>query len=467
MNAPVTDTRRVDVGDSHYYLLDGERVSSVSDILKRGLPKPALPSWAAGQVAEFAADRLHLLQQLQRDEVVDLLRGAPYRDRERAAVRGTEVHRSAERLLRGETLEVSGEQALLASQYARFLREWRVEAVELERPAFSRAHRYAGTFDLLARVRSQGRVLLDLKTNRSGPFPEVAIQLPPTATPSSTLTRPAARSRCPGPTATQCWRCGRTATSCARSMSGSRSGRPSWRPPGSAAGSTGAASRCSGRRWLRHPSGRGRCAMSSTHDGKDVQPGRASAPKRTAGSNHLAGCPAASRRWYWPRDAETMGCTCGWDEVERASRDLRQLRQIRDLLADDRAALQPDLKLNLAELLKAALEVREDAIDEGWAQARVEEQDAAEDRAEWAAYLAAQAPPGCIRMTLEGAASRTGNRAVYIVSRAGVAGGLGRRLTLEEFATGGELPSLLLLLLEDAEAAAAADRARAEEEPLA
>ncbi len=177
MNSPATATRRVDVGDSHYYLLDGERVGSVSEILKRGLPKPALPSWAARQVAEFAADRLHLLRQLQRDEVVDLLRGAPYRDRERAAVRGTEVHRSAERLLRGESLEVSGEQALMAGHYARFLREWQVEAVGLERPAFSRAHRYAGTFDLLAWVRSLGLVLLDLKTNRSGPFPEVAIQL--------------------------------------------------------------------------------------------------------------------------------------------------------------------------------------------------------------------------------------------------------------------------------------------------
>ncbi len=124
------------------------------------------------------------------------------------------------------------------------------------------------------------------------------------------------------------------------------------------------------------------------------------------------------------------------------------------------------MKLNLAELLKAALEVREDAIDEGWAQARVEERMAAEDREEWAAYLAAQAPPGCVRMTLEGAAGRTGNRTVYIVSRDGVEGGLGRRLTLEEFATGGELPSLLLLLLEDAEAAAT-DRAPAKEEPPA
>ncbi len=206
--------------------------------------------------------------------------------------------------------------------------------------------------------------------------------------------------------------------------------------------------------------------MPSTHDGKDLLPGLASTPERTAGSNHLAGCPATSRRWYWPRDAETIGCTCGWDEVERARHDLRQLRQIRDLLADDRAALRPDLKLNLAELLKAALEVREDAIDQGWAYASAEERMAVEDRAEWAAYLAAQAPPGCVRLTLEGAGSRTGNRAVYIVSRDGVEGGLGRRLTLEEFATGGELLSLLLLLLEDAKAAAT-DRARAEEEPPA
>ncbi len=163
--------------------------------------------------------------------------------------------------------------------------------------------------------------------------------------------------------------------------------------------------------------------MPSTHDGNDLQPGRASTPERTAGSNHLTGCPATSRRWYWPRDAETIGCTCCWDEVERASHDLRQLRQIRDLLAHDRAALRTDVKLNLAELLKAALEVREDAIDEGWAQARVEEQDAAEDRAEWAAYLAAQAPRAAFglrsRARLAARATGPSTSSAAMASRAG------------------------------------------------
>lgn len=208
--------------------------------------------------------------------------------------------------------------------------------------------------------------------------------------------------------------------------------------------------------------------MPSTDNGQDLQPAGASTTVLTpAGSNHLAGCPAADRRWYWPRDAETIVCTCGWDEVQRASRDLRQLRQIRDLLAKDRAALRPEVKPNLAELLQAALEMREDAIDQGWAYARVEEQEAAQDRAEFAAYLAAQARPGCIRVAIEGAAGCTGNAAVFIVSRDGVEGSLGRRWTLEEFATGGELPGLLLLMLKDAEATTA-DRAwaeRVEEEP--
>jgi hypothetical protein len=191
--------------------------------------------------------------------------------------------------------------------------------------------------------------------------------------------------------------------------------------------------------------------MPSTDNHRDLQPAGAGTTEPTpAGTNHLAGCPAAGRRWYWPRDAETIACDCGWDEVQRASRDLGQLRQIRDLLAHDRAALRPDVKLNLAELLRAALEMREDAIDQAWAYARVEDQEAAQERAEFAAYLAAQAPPGCLRVTVEGAAGRTGNAAAYIVSRDGVEGSQGRRWTLEEFATGGELPGLLLLMLDDA-----------------
>jgi hypothetical protein len=177
MNETTAATRRVIEGDRHHYLLDGQRVDSVSWILRQGLAKPALVGWAARQVAEFAVDRLELLQQLQRDEAIDLLRGAADRDRERAAVRGIDLHLIAERLARREEVQVSGEQAALAAAYARFLREWRVEAELIERAVFSRAHQYAGTFDLVAHIPALGRVLLDVKTNRSGPFPEVALQM--------------------------------------------------------------------------------------------------------------------------------------------------------------------------------------------------------------------------------------------------------------------------------------------------
>lgn len=41
-------------------------------------------------------------------------------------------------------------------------------------------------------------------------------------------------------------------------------------------------------------------------------------PLLEAEGDHLAGCPASGRRWYWPRDVEAFACTCGRDEAERA-----------------------------------------------------------------------------------------------------------------------------------------------------
>jgi DNA polymerase I-like protein with 3'-5' exonuclease and polymerase domains len=44
-----------------------------------------------------------------------------------------------------------------------------------------------------------------------------------------------------------------------------------------------------------------------------------SIPMLAALDDHLAGCPAVRRRWYWPRDRQTIACTCGWDEAELSS----------------------------------------------------------------------------------------------------------------------------------------------------
>jgi len=172
----VSTFRRVDRGRNHTYQLDGRPLEGVTSILSRGLPKPALVSWAARETAEFAADNLGVIANLRRDEVVDLLKGAPWRDRDRAANRGTEVHRLADQLARGIEVEVPDELTGHVDSYLRWMDDYGPQEMLVERPVLNRTWRYAGTLDVLCGL-DDGRTLLEIKTNRSGPFGEVALQL--------------------------------------------------------------------------------------------------------------------------------------------------------------------------------------------------------------------------------------------------------------------------------------------------
>src|SRR5438067_5389266 len=103
---PPLNAIRIDRNGSHFYTLDHKHVDGVSTILKKAIPFANL-RWAAGEVAEYAADNLHIINDLKhRDEIVDLLRGAPFRTRDRAAKRGGEVHRLAHKMADGLDVEV-------------------------------------------------------------------------------------------------------------------------------------------------------------------------------------------------------------------------------------------------------------------------------------------------------------------------------------------------------------------------
>lgn len=169
----MADTRR----QGRSYLLDGKPVMSVTTILSKGLPKPALIDWAARTVAEYVADNWDRLKDLDSAEVRDLAKGAPNRDRDKAANRGTEVHRLARALTHDEEVQVPEELAGHVESAIRFLDEWQPRDEITEVPVFSRKHRYAGTFDMHCTLPDLGRTLVDYKTNRSGPFGEVGLQL--------------------------------------------------------------------------------------------------------------------------------------------------------------------------------------------------------------------------------------------------------------------------------------------------
>jgi hypothetical protein len=170
-------TKRFETKNGHWYKMDGVKVDGVTTVLSNGIPKPALVPWAAREVATFAARNLTLLADLEEDARIDLLKGAHYRDRDKAAKRGTEVHRLAEQIIGGAPIDVPDELVGHVDSYLKFLEDWDVAEVLVEFVVGHRAHKWMGTGDLIADLADGNRWLLDLKTTRSGIYGETALQL--------------------------------------------------------------------------------------------------------------------------------------------------------------------------------------------------------------------------------------------------------------------------------------------------
>jgi len=171
-------TRKVNRGrGGHSYFLDGVKCDGVTTLLNGGVPKPALTAWAAREVAEFVAGRRGILQALNDEELIDLCKGAPFRERDAAANRGTEVHAYAARLGAGERdIQVPEELLGHVDAYIAWEAAWQPNNVRTELTVINRQHRYMGTLDWLGELADLGTTLLDIKTGRSGIFAEAGLQ---------------------------------------------------------------------------------------------------------------------------------------------------------------------------------------------------------------------------------------------------------------------------------------------------
>jgi hypothetical protein len=180
--------KRVQRGRNHTYTIDGRSAVGVTTAISKGFPKPALMYWAAKCTAQEAAhmlmvDRASLAAYYQangitgQEALINHLRNAPTRQRDDAAVRGTKVHNIAEKLTRGQDVEVPEELIGHVESAMRFLREWKVKPLLIEKTVGSYRWGFAGTFDLIGEIPDGRRILFDYKTGRSGIFPDVALQL--------------------------------------------------------------------------------------------------------------------------------------------------------------------------------------------------------------------------------------------------------------------------------------------------
>lgn len=172
------DFKRRQYGRNHSYYLDGRKLPGVTTILGDGLAKPALVNWGINTTAGYAIDNWAELAELKPSERLDRLKKSPYAERDAAARRGTEVHRLAELLGHGKEVTVPDELAGHVESYVKFLDEFEPEPLLLETACVNISRwPYAGTFDGILDFPRWGRRLVDIKTARSGVFPDNALQL--------------------------------------------------------------------------------------------------------------------------------------------------------------------------------------------------------------------------------------------------------------------------------------------------
>lgn len=163
---------------AHRYWIDGKPVRSVTSLIGGGLPKPALVPWAAGAVADYVVDNLDEVirdHEASRERLRYRLKGLPNAARDEAAVRGTEIHALAERIVHSESVEVPDRLLPYVNGYVSWLDKHGVEPILTEQSVGSRLDNYAGRVDCIARV--DGRVLgLDWKTSK-GVYSSTALQV--------------------------------------------------------------------------------------------------------------------------------------------------------------------------------------------------------------------------------------------------------------------------------------------------
>jgi hypothetical protein len=175
---PAPQTRRINRGAGHSYILDGEPVAGVTSILAEGLPKPALVDWAARETANYAVNNWTELTAEQPAQRLRKLEKSRFVVNREATARGTTVHKYAAALLAGQTVDVPDAYGDVVDRCLDFLRDWQISELAVEATVINRTWGYMGACDLIARVGDDPTVwLFDWKTGRSGVWPDVALQL--------------------------------------------------------------------------------------------------------------------------------------------------------------------------------------------------------------------------------------------------------------------------------------------------
>jgi hypothetical protein len=169
-------------GNGHrVYEWQGRAFPSVTAILSGGIPKPALPRWAAKQAARYAVANADRLAGLPADVAIGEIKRAPWAARDSRADLGSAVHALVEARITDRPApelppEVEQQTAGYLAAFERFCDHWRPAWSTCEATVFSTWHGYAGTLDSIAVLDGNVVTLLDVKTG-SQVYPEAGLQL--------------------------------------------------------------------------------------------------------------------------------------------------------------------------------------------------------------------------------------------------------------------------------------------------
>jgi hypothetical protein len=156
---------------------------SVTTILNQK-SKPALVYWSALEVAKYAYTERDVWHNLEEQAAVDLLKRAPYRDSRKKMDIGSAVHIAIDAHLKGgnagphfDPPEVDDLDLLpYIAGALRFLDDHVERIIRSEVTFVNLTYRYAGTCDLVAKLKDGRMAVIDWKTGKRL-YPEVALQL--------------------------------------------------------------------------------------------------------------------------------------------------------------------------------------------------------------------------------------------------------------------------------------------------
>lgn len=167
---------RLQRGRGHTYRIDGQRVPSVTGVMKM-LDKPALIAWAARMSAGYAVDHWDELAGMAVSQRYRLIEDARFERNREAKEKGKRIHSLAEKL--GIEGEAQPPEHLVGQveAVARFLDHWEFTTLATEAAVANTDYLYSGTLDTILESPKLGVCLLDWKTGAKGPYQDMALQL--------------------------------------------------------------------------------------------------------------------------------------------------------------------------------------------------------------------------------------------------------------------------------------------------